>query len=387
MTYIKLLILGITALLTINTTAQNNYKYFYVGTYTDGDGKGIYLYKMNAESGEVDLIGVTENIDNPSYLAIDKQNKYLYAANEVADFGDSKSGSISAFKIVPGTNELKFINSVSSGGAHPCYAAVSDDGNFVLAANYTGGSVCLVPVKNEGGLYDASDIAQHAGSSINEKRQAAPHTHSAYFGPLQKFVYAVDLGIDKVNIFKFDPENGKLLENDPAFFKAEPGSGPRHMAFHPNAKFAYLISELNNKIIALSVDPANGGLTKIEEYSALPNDFKGTSYCADIHVHPNGKFLYGSNRGDNSIVIFEIDGESGKLNLVGHEPAYRTDRSTLGDWPRNFAIDPSGNFLLVANQKSNDFKIFQIDNDSGRLTYTGISKEIPAPACIKFLND
>jgi 6-phosphogluconolactonase len=354
--------------------------YFYVGTYTNGDGKGIYLYKMNTKSCEVDLVRVTENIDDPSYLAIDKQNKYLYAVNEVANFGDSKNGTVSAFKIMPETRELKFINKVSSGGAHPCYAAVNDDGNFILAANYTGGSISLVPVKNEGGLDDPSDIAQHTGSSINEKRQSTPHAHSAYFGPQQKFVYAVDLGIDKVNIYKFDPENGQLLENDPAFFKVEPGSGPRHMAFHPNVKFAYLISELNNKIIALKIDSIKGGLTKIDSYSALPDNFEGTSYCADIHVHPSGKFLYGSNRGDNSIVIYEIDGESGKLNLVGHE-------STKGDWPRNFVIDPSGNFLLAANQKSNDVRIFKINSATGKLTFTNQTIAVPSPACVKFLNE
>ena len=367
---------------TISTISKSNklMKYFYVGTYTDGDAKGIYLYKMNTESGKVDFVSVTENIDNPSYLAIDKQNKYLYAANEVANFGDSKNGSVSAFKIMRETHELKFINKVSSGGAHPCYAAVNDDGNFILAANYSGGSISIVPVKNEGGLYDPSDVAQHTGSSINEKRQTAPHAHSAYFGPQQKFIYAVDLGIDKVNIYEFDPENGKLLKNDPAFFKAEPGSGPRHMAFHPNAKFAYLISELNNKIIALRIDRVNGGLTKIEEYSALPKDFEGTSYCADIHIHPNGKFLYGSNRGDNSIVIFEIDEESGKLNLVGHE-------STRGDWPRNFVIDPSGKFLLTANQKSNDVMIFKINPTTGELIFTNQTITVPSPACVKFLNE
>jgi 6-phosphogluconolactonase len=377
---IKLLIFGITALLTITTTAQNNYKYFYVGTYTDGDGKGIYLYKMNTESGEVDLVSVTENIDNPSYLAIDKQNKYLYAVNEVSNFGETKNGSVSAFKIRSGTNKLKLINKVSSGGAHPCYVSVSDDGNFILAANYTGGSVSILPVKNEGGLQKASDVAQHTGSSINEKRQSAPHAHSAYFGPQQKFVYAVDLGIDKVNIYKFDPENGKLLQNDPPFFEAEPGSGPRHMAFHPNAKFAYLISELNNKIIALSIDGVSGGLTKLEEYSALPKDYEGTSYCADIHVHPNGKFLYGSNRGDNSIVIFKIDEVSGKLNLVGHE-------QTQGDWPRNFVIDPSGKFLLVANQKSNDVMVFKINLSTGELIFINQIITVPSPACVKFLNE
>jgi 6-phosphogluconolactonase len=367
---------------TISTISKSNklMKYFYIGTYTDGDAKGIYLYKMNTESGKVDFVSVTENIDNPSYLAIDEQNKFLYAANEVADFDETKNGSVSAFKIMPGTNELKLINKVSSGGAHPCYVSVNDNGNFVIAANYTGGSVCLLPVKSNGGLAAASDIAQHTGSSINEKRQAAPHAHSAYFDPQQKFVYAVDLGIDKVNIYKFDHENGKLLKNDPAFFKAEPGSGPRHMAFHPNAKFAYLISELNNKIIALSIDRVNGGLTKIEEYSALPKDFEGTSYCADIHIHPNGKFLYGSNRGDNSIVIFEIDVESGKLNLVGHE-------LTQGDWPRNFVIDPSGKFLLWANQKSNDVKIFKINLSTGELIFTNQTISVPSPACVKFLNE
>jgi 6-phosphogluconolactonase len=377
---LKHLILGITALLTFTSEAQNNYKFFYVGTYTDGEGKGIYLFKMNSQSGGIDSVRVTENIDNPSYLTIDRNNNYLYAVSEVSDYDENKSGSVSAFKINIKSKELIFINTVSSGGAHPCYVTIDAHSNFVLAANYTGGNICVLPIDENFGLKKASDIAQHSGSSVNEKRQSSPHAHSVYLGPENKFAYAVDLGIDKINIFQFNSENGKLIQNDPPFFKADPGSGPRHMAFHPDKGFAYLINELDNKIIALKIDKQNGGLKKIESYPTLPKNFEGTSYCSDIHIHPNGKYLYGSNRGDNSIVIFEIDKSTGKLNLIGHE-------STRGDWPRNFVIDPSGTFLLAANQKSNNITVFKIDVSSGSLTYTGISESLPSPVCLKFLSE
>jgi 6-phosphogluconolactonase len=358
---------------------STKYYFFYAGTYTNEDSKGIYLYKMNSETGKLTFVDVTENISNPSFLSIDKSNNFLYAVNEVADFDSGKNGSVSAFKVDAKTKQLKFINKVSSGGAHPCYVTIDSEGKFIFAANYSGGNICVLPINKDGSLSIASDIANHSGSSVNKKRQNAPHAHSVYVDPYNKYIYAVDLGIDKINIYKFDSDNGRLLSNEPAFFKADPGSGPRHMAFHPTNKFAYVINELDNKIIALKITPENGGLNKIESYPTLPSDFIGTSYCADIHIHPNGKFLYGSNRGHNSIVIFKINEKSGKLTTVGH-------KSTMGDWPRNFTIDPSGKFLLVANQKSNNIVVFRIDCQSGMLEGTKSAAEISSPVCLKFLN-
>lgn len=352
-------------------------KYLYIGTYTDGESKGIYLYKMNSTSGELEFVSITEN-NNPSFLTIDQNNKFLFAVNEVADFDTNKSGSISSFKIDAKTKELKFVNKATTAGAHPCFVTINNSGEFVLAANYTGGNVSVIPTNN-GVLLNPSDIIQHFGSSINKKRQNEPHTHSIYLDNKNKYAYALDLGIDKVNIYKFDSENGKLLKNEIPFYDVKPGSGPRHMVFHPNSKFAYVITELNNKIVALNVGE-NGGLNKIESYTSLPKDFDGTSYCADIHIHPNGKYLYGSNRGHNSIVIFEINEDTGKLNLLGFQ-------STKGNWPRNFTIDPSGKFLLVANQKSNDVFVFNIDSKTGLLEETDISIKVPSPVCLTFLND
>ena len=331
------------------------------------------------ESGDIELIDIAAQTENPSYLAIYPSNKYLYAVNEISDFDEDRNGSISAFKINSEAKNLELINKVSSRGAHPCHISVDEKSNFVLAANYSGGNISLFTINNADGSIQFSNSVKHIGSSINKERQNAPHAHSSYFGPHNKYVYAVDLGIDKVNIYQIDQDSKKLIINNPPNYECKPGCGPRHLSFHPNGKYAYLITELSNEIDALKIDDENGALEKIETYNTLPNNFEGASYCADIHVHPNGKFLYGSNRGDNSIVIFEINEESGKLILVGHE-------STKGDWPRNFVIDPSGEFLLAANQKSNNISVFKISKETGGLNFKD-SLNLPSPVCIKFLHE
>lgn len=353
--------------------------FFYVGTYTtDSESKGIYLFKMNSESGKIENIAVIEDVINPSFLAIDKTNNCLYSVNEISDYEGTNSGSISAFKINPLTKNLTFLNKKSSRGANPCYITFAEKNNFILTANYTGGSIALHSVDNTGALTDASDVVQHEGSSINPKRQNEPHAHSINLDNENKYAYAVDLGIDEIITYTIGTNNGKLIANNKTGI--EPGAGPRHFTIHPNGKFAYIINELNNTVISFSVNSADGSLNKIETYSTLPEDFGGTSYCADIHIHPNGKFLYGSNRGHNSIVIYKINEENGRLTRTGFEP-------TQGNWPRNFTIDPTGNFLLAANQKSNNITVFLINKTTGLLDYTGISETVPSPVCLLFYNE
>lgn len=366
----------IIALVIYNLRTESKEMNLYIGTYTTGESKGIYHYTMNSETGQLKLVDVTDNILNPSYLAIEPKGNYLFAVSEVNDFDSAGSGSIKAFKIDPATKALTKLNTVSTGGAHPCYVSADNEGKHVLTANYSGGNVSAIPINNDGRLSEDVSIAQHSGSSIVEKRQDKPYAHCVTFDPLNKFVFAVDLGIDKVMIYKL--EDDQLIPNEPAFAQLTPGAGPRHMVFHPGQNFAYVITELSNKIYAFKHNAETGALSEIGNYSSLPNDFEGTSYCADIHIHPNGKFLYGSNRGHNSIVIFSINQNTGELDLIGHE-------SVHGDWPRNFVIDPTGKFLLVANQKSNDVVVFKINSNSGSLEFTGINENIPSPVCIKFL--
>lgn len=347
----------------------------YVGTYTSNTkSEGIYVYRMNAATGELKPSGVTKGVSNPSFLAIDPKRKYLYAANESGEFLGKKGGGVTAFKIDQKTGALTKINEVTSPGV-PAHLSVHPSGKAVLAANYGGGNIVIYPVKKHGGLGEASDVKQHTGKGADPKRQDAPHAHSVMLDEKGKFAFAPDLGIDKVMIYKVDADKAKLKSH--GFAALKPGSGPRHFDFHPSGKIAYVICELSSTMTVFAYDDDKGALTELQTISTLPADFNEVSYCADVHVHPSGKFLYGSNRGHNSIVIFSID-QSGKLTLVGHE-------STRGNWPRNFGIDPAGQFLLAANQNSNSVATFLIDQQTGKLTPQGDLLEIPAPVCLKFI--
>lgn len=347
----------------------------YVGTYTNkNNSEGIYLYRMNLSSGKLEKLSSTPGISNPAFLAIDPTKRFLYAVNESGEFLGKKGGGLTAFAIDQKTGALTKLNEVTSPGV-PCHLSVHPSGKAVLAANYGGGNVVIYPVKKSGKLGEASDVQQHTGKGADPKRQDSPHAHCVMLDAAGKYAFAPDLGIDKVMIYRVHADKANLKSH--GFAATKPGAGPRHFAFHPTYDFAYVISELNSTMTAFSYDKDKGGLTELQTISTLPEGFKDTSYCADVHVHPSGKFLYGSNRGHNSIVIYSID-PVGKLTLIGHE-------STRGNWPRNFGIDPTGQFLLVANQNSNSIATFKIDEQTGRLTQAGDLLEIPSPVCLKFI--
>jgi len=353
----------------------------YIGTYTSGKSRseGIYVYKLNLKNGELKPYKTVKNVVEPSYLSINKNRKYLYAVNETVEYAGKKSGAVSAFAIDQKTGDLKFLNKQPSFGGAPCFVTVSENEKFVLVANYVGGNVAVFPIQNNGKLDASVDLAQHSGSGANKERQEGAHAHSIMLDKNNEFAFANDLGIDKVMIYQFDAKSGKLKPNAAqGFFQAKAGAGPRHLAFHTNGKFAFVINELDMTISSLAYDARQGTLKEIQTVPTLPADFSGANTCADIHVAPNGKFLYGSNRGHDSIVSYKIDEKTGRLEYVEHV-------STQGKTPRNFAIDPTGQFLLAANQNSDSIVVFRIDKKSGKLTSTGNAAKVPTPVCLKLI--
>jgi 6-phosphogluconolactonase len=353
--------------------------FVFVGTYTDGDSEGIYVYRMDMQTGALALLSKAPGVENPSYLAISPSHKYLYAVNQLMEFNGQSGGAVSAFSIDGKTGNLTLLNQQPSHGAGPCYVSVDQNGEWVLVANYGGGTLAIFPVEGEGKLGEATDVVQHKGKSVNRKRQKSPHPHAIVLGPSSPYAFAVDLGIDRVINYKFDPTHGKLLKNKIPFTKTAPGSGPRHLTFHPNGKFAFLILELNSSMTSLHYNSEKGAFSEIQTISTLPDGFDKKNKSADVHVAPSGRFLYGSNRGHDSVVIYKIDQTTGKLTMVGFEP-------TQGRTPRNFAIDPTGRFLLVANQNSNNIVSFSIDQTSGKLKPTGNITILPNPVCLKFMS-
>ena len=365
------------ALLAFNTIIAQQKTYLLVGTYTSGKSEGIYVYDFNTTTGESSLLS-TAKTPNPSYLAVSPNHKVVYSVTENADSTKAGvGGEVSAFAFNNKTGTLTEMNKQFSGGKHPCYVAVDNTGKWVFAANYSSGSAVLFPVLTDGSLAPAKQVLQDAGTGANKARQEAPHVHSTMLSPDNKFLFTPDLGTDKVMIYRFDKVNGKLTPAAPPFITSLPGSGPRHLDFHPNNRFAYLIEEMTGTVNAFKYN--NGKLTSIQHISAMPADFKGTLGSADIHVSKDGRFLYCSNRGDgNSITIFAINASTGKLTAAGYQ-------STMGKTPRNFNFDPSGNFLLVANQNSDNVVIFKIDKKTGLLTDTGKRIDVPNPVCVKWI--
>ncbi|MEO6550137.1 MAG: lactonase family protein [Ferruginibacter sp.] len=357
--------------------AQNN-AYLLIGTYTAGKSEGIYVYNFNSLTGGSSFVS-TAKTANPSFLTVSPNHKMVYAVTENADttkFGIG--GAITAFSFDKSNGSLTEINSQFSGGKHPCYVAVDPTGKWVFAANYSSGNAALLPVQKNGSLGPVKQVLQDSGSGPNKERQEGPHVHSTVLSPDGKYLFTPDLGTDKVMIYSFDKIKGKLTPAPTPFAKSEEGSGPRHFCFHPNGRYAYLMQEMSGTVMAYKYNA--GKLTDLQRISAHPADFPGNIGSADIHVSPDGKFLYCSNRGDaNSITIFKVNGLTGKLTLVGRQ-------STLGKTPRNFNFDPSGNFLLVANQESDDIIIFKINKKSGQLTNTGKKINVPNPVCIQWIS-
>ena len=347
----------------------------YVGTYTSGASEGIYGYHMNGEGALTRFTSIKSV--NPSFLTTDRSKRFLYAVNEVGDYLQKPGGAVSAFAIDPVTHNLRLLNEQATHGADPCHLSVDSSKRTLLVANYTGGNVSVMPLRSDGTLGMVAEVKQHEGSGPKEQ-QKGPHAHCIIFDRSERHALAADLGVDKVMIYRFDRATGKLAPAAQPFAELKAGAGPRHLSLHPTGKFLYVISELDSTMTTFNYNELKGTLTEIETVSTLPGDFSGTSYCADVHVSPSGKFLYGSNRGHNSIVVFKIDQRTGKLTLVEHV-------STEGNWPRNFTIDPTGGFLLVANQRSDNVVVFSIDPATGQLKPTGVNEGIPAPVCLRFL--
>ncbi len=371
----------------VNVTAASDApkgKYLlFVGTYTEKESKGIYAYQFDSASSGLTPLGLAAETTNPSFLAIDPSHRFVYAVNEVGKYKDASSGVVSAFAIdsqkgFGPTGKLQLLDEVASRGADPCYISFDKTGKYVLVANYTGGSVAVFPVQPDGHIGEASAFVQHAGSSVNRERQEGPHAHWIEITLDNRFAIAVDLGLDELLVYRFDARTGSLTPNNPPFAKLDPGAGPRHLAFHPNGKFAYVVNELQSSITTFAYDASHGELHKLKTVSTLPKNFSGSNDTAEIKVHPSGKFLFASNRGHDTIALFSIESKTGALTLVDHFP-------TQGKTPRNFEIDPTGKFLFVANQNTNNIAVFQVDPNTGRLTSTKQTVEVPTPVCLKFM--
>ncbi len=350
----------------------------YVGTYTKGTAsQGIYLLQLDLARGELTSLGLAAEAVNPSFVAIHPRRHWLYAVGELAAGAGKKEGGVSAYAIEPRSGKLTLLDRQSSGGVGPCHVLVDRSGQCVLAANYGSGGAACLPIGDDGRLRAATSIIQHTGSSINPERQAGPHAHSSTLDPANRFAFVCDLGLDKIMVYRLDAARGLLTPNDPPFASVAPGSGPRHFAFHPNGHFAYVINEMAATVTAFQYDAAHGRLLAIQTITTLPADFHGSNTTAEIQIHPSGKFLYGSNRGHDSIAMFAIDEPTGRLSPLGFE-------STRGKTPRNFGIDPSGAFLLAANMATDNVVLFRIGAD-GHLAPAGQSVSVPAPVCVKMM--
>ena len=354
--------------------------WLYVGTYTHGKtpSEGIYLLEFDLASGRLTTKGAAARLADPSFLAIHPSRKFLYAVSELDKFNGRKGGGVSALGIDPASGMLTLLNQQSSVGSGPCHLTVDRTGKNVLVANYGNGSVACLPIQADGTLSAASSFLQHEGKSVDSLRQEGPHAHSINLDRANRFAIAPDLGLDRVFVYKLNAGKGTLTPNEPPFATVAPGSGPRHFAFHPGGRFGYVISELANTVTAFAYDADRGTLTEIQTISTLPPSFQGKSYTAEVRVHPSGKFVYGSNRGHDSIAIFTVDPATGKLTAAGHQ-------ATLGKNPRNFAIDPTGAYLLAENQDSDSIVVFRIDPATGGLEQIGEPLGIPMPVCIRMI--
>jgi 6-phosphogluconolactonase len=372
------LLLALCAILPARAAKTSKEYLVYFGTYTGHGSKGIYACRFRPATGKLTAVELAAETVNPSFLAVDPAQHYLFAANEIGDYQNAKSGSVSSFAVDRHTGKLRPLNTVASRGADPCHLAVDKNGAHVLVANYTGGSVAVLPIGADGMLGEASDFVQHLGSSVDPERQKEPHAHNVVLTPDNRFAVVADLGLDKLKVYRFDIEKGKFSPNDPPSCSVKPGSGPRHIALHPNGRWAYVINEMGNSITAFDWDGDKGSFHELQSISTLPKDFKGENTTAELVVHPSGRYLYGSNRGHDSIAVYAIDPAKGLLTLIEDVP-------TLGKEPRNFAIDPTGAYLFAANQNSNTVVVFRVNPRNGRLTPTGEKVEVVSPVCVTFV--
>ena len=348
----------------------------FVTAFAPGEKGGIHAYTFNTETGTLKPLLRTAGVENPFFLALSPDRKFLYSIH-AKEFSGKEDEHVAAFEIIGRTGELKFLNRQSAKGTAACYLDVDRTGKTVLVANYTSGSVAALPVRADGSLGEPASYFQHEGSSVNRERQKEPHAHCIVVSPDNKYAYAADLGTDQILCYKLDPATAKLTPNQPPFAKAPAGAGPRHLTFHPNGKCVYVINELQNSVTVFDYDAGTGTLTEKQTIPTLPDDFKGTSYCADVKITPDGRYLYGTNRGHDSIAIFMI-GDDGRLSLVAIEPS-------RGKGPQNLAITPDSQWLLCANMPGNNVAVFRLDGKTGRLKPTGEPVSQTGPSCIMLL--
>jgi 6-phosphogluconolactonase len=346
--------------------------FVYFGTHRSGTNVGFSLAHFDTDTGALTKPEFLIQSPAPAYFVIHPDGLHLYTCNS------GSPGEVSAYEIEPHTGQLKFLNRVPAGGTDTSYVSLDQTGHYVLAANYSGGNIAVFAIKPDGSIGERTAFVQHTGSSVNPQRQIHAYAHSIIVDPSNRFALVADLGLDKVFVYRFNEKDGSLATNNPPFVTIKPGSGPRHVKFHPNGRWVYVISEIASTVTAFNWDSANGTLAEFQSVSALPADFKGTSTCAEIMVHPNGKFLYASNRGDDSLGVFAINQTTGGLTLVEHVPSG-------GKTPRNFAFDPTGKWILCSNQDSNNAFVFRVDENTGKLTQIGGPVSVPYPFCERFL--
>jgi 6-phosphogluconolactonase len=355
----------------------------YIGTYTrretfvNGKAEGIYIYNLDPGSGELTYATTVTGAGtvNPSFLTLAPDKSCLYAVNEITG-GKGPYGTVSAFAIDPLTRHLSYLNQQSTHGLAPCYVSIEPEGRYCLVANYETGSVCVLPIRENGLLGEATDTAQFSGSGPHLERQSSPHAHMILPSPDRGIILAVDLGTDRLMAFRLDMDQGRLIPATPSWTQMPPGTGPRHLAFHPHGPFAYMINELQSTVTVFHSTDGWGAYRAVQTLSTLPDEFKGSNLGAEIKIAPSGRFVYASNRGHDSLVIYAVDQETGKLSLVRHQ-------SSQGIGPRDFTIDPSGALLLVANQETDTVVTFWINQDSGMLTATGHVAIVPTPVCLQ----
>lgn len=367
--FVALLFLGVA-----NANAQSHL--VFISAFASGKKGAVQAYKVDLKTGALTLSSKTAGAENPFYLALSPNQKFLYSIH-ARQFGGKEAEQIAAYEILDANGTLKLLNRQSARGTAACYLDVDSTGKTVLVANYSSGSVAALPVNADGSLGKATAFFQHVGSSVDASRQKEPHAHCIVVSPDNRFVYAADLGLDQIVAYRLDPAKADLTRARQPFVRTPPGGGPRHLTFHPNGKRMYVINELSNSVTFFDYDPDTGILIERQTIPTLPKDFKGKSYCADLKITPDGRFLYGTNRGHDSIACYRI-GEDGRLTLIGIEPS-------RGKGPQNLGITPDGRLLLCANMPGNNIAVFRIDAKAGTLSAAGTPTAIPSPSCIRII--
>lgn len=355
-------------------TAQANELLVFISAFTKGDEGAIHAYQLKTDTGELKLVQRTPGIEHPFFMALSPDRKYLYSIQAPGTFGGKENEFVAAYEITDATGKLKFLNRQSAMGTAACYLEVDATGKTIMVSNYSSGSVAALPIKGDGSLGEPATFIQHKPAAGADAKVVS-HAHCIVMSPDNRFALAADLGLDQVISYQLDPATAKLTPSTPPFVKTHLGNGPRHLTFHPNGKYVYVINELKNSVTMFNYNKPDGTLTEIQTISTIPEDFVGKTYCADVKITPNGKFLYGTNRGHDSIAVYRID-DDGKLHLQGIQ-------SSLGKGPQNLVITPNGELLLCANMPGNNVAVFKIHQQSGGLTKLGEPISIPSPSCIR----